>query len=52
MKPIYLKLLLLIYLLLVTALASHYTNAYGVYLDADMLRNVLHTDRKESSELL
>ena len=39
-------------LLLVTALASHYTNAYGVYLDADMLRNVLHTDRKESSELL
>ena len=39
-------------LLLVTALASHYMNAYGVYLDADMLRNVLHTDRKESSELL
>ena len=39
-------------LLLVTALASHYMSAYGVYLDADMLRNVLHTDSKESSELL
>jgi lipid A ethanolaminephosphotransferase len=39
-------------LLLVTALAAHYMGAYGVYLDADMLRNVLHTDRKESSELL
>lgn len=39
-------------LLLVTALAAHYMNAYGVYLDADMLRNVLHTDRRESAELL
>jgi lipid A ethanolaminephosphotransferase len=39
-------------LLLVTAVASHYMSAYGVYLDADMLRNVLHTDSKESSELL
>ena len=43
---------LLTVLLLVTALASHYMSAYGVYLDADMLRNVLHTDSKESSELL
>jgi lipid A ethanolaminephosphotransferase len=43
---------LLSVLLLVTALAAHYMNAYGVYLDADMLRNVLHTDSKESSELL
>ena len=43
---------LLTVLLLVTAVASHYMNAYGIYLDADMLRNVLHTDRKESSELL
>ena len=38
--------------LLATALATHYMSAYGVYLDADMLRNVLHTDRRESSELL
>jgi lipid A ethanolaminephosphotransferase len=43
---------LLTVLLLVTALASHYMSAYGVYLDADMLRNVLHTDSKESSELM
>ncbi|HYM85974.1 MAG TPA: phosphoethanolamine transferase domain-containing protein, partial [Pseudoxanthomonas sp.] len=43
---------LLTTLLLVTAVATHYMNAYGVYLDADMLRNVLHTDSKESSELL
>ncbi len=39
-------------LLLVTAAAAHFMNAYGVYLDADMLRNVLHTDSKESTELL
>ncbi|MEP6906436.1 MAG: phosphoethanolamine--lipid A transferase [Pseudoxanthomonas sp.] len=39
-------------LLLTTAVATYYMGAYGVYLDADMLRNVLHTDRKESSELL
>ena len=43
---------LLTVLLLVTAVASHYMSAYGVYLDPDMLRNVLHTDSKESSELL
>lgn len=43
---------LLSVLLLVTAVASHYMSAYGVYLDADMLRNVLHTDRKESAELM
>ncbi|KAF1709620.1 phosphoethanolamine transferase [Pseudoxanthomonas sacheonensis] len=43
---------LLSVLLLVTAVAAHYMSAYGVYLDADMLRNVLHTDSKESSELL
>jgi lipid A ethanolaminephosphotransferase len=43
---------LLSVLFLVTAVAVHYMSAYGVYLDADMLRNVLHTDSKESSELL
>ncbi|MET0893720.1 MAG: phosphoethanolamine--lipid A transferase [Pseudoxanthomonas sp.] len=43
---------LLTVLLLVTAAAAHYMDAFGVYLDVDMLRNVLHTDSKESSELL
>jgi Predicted membrane-associated, metal-dependent hydrolase len=39
-------------LLAVTAGASYYMQSYGVYLDADMLRNVLHTDWAESRELL
>ena len=39
-------------LLFTTALAAHYMDSYNVYLDADMLRNVLHTDHKESRELL
>jgi lipid A ethanolaminephosphotransferase len=39
-------------ILLVTAAASHFMNAFGLYLDADMIRNVLATDRRESSELL
>lgn len=42
----------LIALLLVTAAAAHYMNRYMVYFDTDMIRNVLHTDAKESSELL
>ncbi len=43
---------LLIVLLLVTAAAAHFMNRYTVYFDADMVRNILHTDAKESSELL
>ncbi|WMJ70108.1 phosphoethanolamine--lipid A transferase [Stenotrophomonas sp. 24(2023)] len=43
---------LLSVLLLVTAMAAYYMDRYHIYLDADMLRNVLATDRKESSELL
>ncbi|MFT4249512.1 MAG: phosphoethanolamine--lipid A transferase [Pseudomonas sp.] len=43
---------LLALLFVTTALATHYMNSYSVYLDADMLRNVLHTDHKESRELL
>lgn len=43
---------LLAALILVTAVATYYMGSYGVYLDSDMLRNILHTDRKESSELL
>lgn len=39
-------------LILVTAVVSHYMSAYGIYFDADMLRNILHTDRKEASELI
>ncbi|WP_269790585.1 phosphoethanolamine--lipid A transferase [Stenotrophomonas sp. Iso1] len=43
---------LLTVLFITTAFAVHYMNSYNVYLDADMLRNVLATDRKESSELM
>jgi len=39
-------------IVLVTAAASHYMTAFGLFLDADMIRNVLTTDRRESSELL
>jgi lipid A ethanolaminephosphotransferase len=39
-------------LLLVTAMAVHFMGRYTVYLDADMIRNILHTDSKESNELL
>lgn len=39
-------------LLLVTAMAAHYMDQYTVYFDADMIRNILHTDSKESSELI
>ncbi len=44
--------ILLTVLFITTALAVHYMSSFNVYLDADMLRNVLATDRKESSELL
>lgn len=43
---------LLTVLLVVNAAASHFMAAYTVYLDADMLRNILHTDGKESHELV
>ncbi len=39
-------------LLLVTAMAAHFMSRYTVYLDPDMLRNILHTDGKESGELI
>ena len=42
----------LVVLLLVTAAAVHFMDHYGVYFDTDMLRNVLHTDRRESGELM
>lgn len=43
---------LLTVLLLVTALAARFMSQYTVYLDDDMLRNILHTDSKESRELV
>lgn len=43
---------LLTVLLLVTALVVHYMDQYRVYFDADMVRNVLHTDRREAGELI
>lgn len=39
-------------LLVVTALAVYYMDQYTVFLDPDMIRSVLHTDAKESRELL
>ncbi|KRG42341.1 hypothetical protein ARC20_10740 [Stenotrophomonas panacihumi] len=43
---------LLSVLLLSTAFTTYYMGRYNVYVDADMLRNVLATDRKESGELI
>lgn len=43
---------LLTLLLLVTAVAAHFMSRYTIYLDPDMLRNILHTDGKESGELV
>ncbi|MFT3761343.1 MAG: phosphoethanolamine--lipid A transferase [Pseudoxanthomonas sp.] len=43
---------LLAALFVVTAFAAHYMDAYRVYLDPDMVRNVLHTDWQEARELL
>lgn len=39
-------------LVVVAAIAGHYMAAYGIYIDADMVRNVLHTDWREASELM
>ncbi|MGY0505124.1 phosphoethanolamine transferase [Luteimonas sp. e5] len=44
--------MLLSLLLPTAAVAAHYMAAYGVHVDADMVRNVLHTDSKEAGELL
>ena len=42
---------LLAVLVVGTAAAAYFASAYTVYLDPDMVRNVLHTDTKESREL-
>lgn len=39
-------------LLPVTAAAAYHMDRYGVYFDPDMVRNVLQTDLRESTELL
>lgn len=39
-------------LLLVTAVATHFISTFHVYINVDMVRNVLHTDHKESHELI
>ena len=44
--------IMLTVLLLVSLAAAHYMGRYHIYLDADMLRNILATDRKESGELI
>jgi len=43
---------LLAVLIVVTAFAVHFMQAYGVYLDPSMMRNVLRTDVAEARELL
>jgi lipid A ethanolaminephosphotransferase len=42
----------LIVMLVVAALASHYVRDFGVYLDPAMLRNALRTDLHEASEVI
>ncbi len=39
-------------LFLLTALASFYMDRYGIFLNTDMLRNILRTDPAEAEELL
>src|SRR3546814_119580 len=43
---------LLTVLFVATAFAAHYIGSYKVYLDPDMIRNVLETDPREASELV
>lgn len=43
---------LLALLFCVTALVVHFIQAYHIYINPDMIRNVLHTDQKESRELI
>lgn len=42
---------MLVVLLLATSVAAHLMGEYRVYLDPDMMQNVLHTDSRESGEL-
>jgi lipid A ethanolaminephosphotransferase len=42
---------LLALLIVTTAFAMHYMQAFGIYIDPSMVRNVLHTDVAEAREL-
>lgn len=39
-------------LLLLTAAAAYFMNEYGIVIDAEMIRNITHTDRAEAFDLL
>ena len=39
-------------LFLVTAIVVHFMEEFHIYMNPDMIRNVFHTDRKESRELI
>ena len=43
---------LLSVLFITTALVVHFIDAFGIYINVDMIQNVLHTDSKESHELI
>lgn len=43
---------ILVIVLLIAAGASWFTGHYGVYLDPGMIRNTLHTESKEASDLI
>src|SRR5688572_8171392 len=43
---------LLAAVVLVTAIAAYYQDRYAVFLDPDMVRNVLHTEYQEARELI
>lgn len=42
----------LVILLMIAAICSYFMNAYGTVIDAEMLVNVLQTDRREAGELI
>lgn len=39
-------------LVVLTAMATYFMDRYGIYIDTDMVRNLLGTDMRESSDLL
>ena len=43
---------LLAALVIATAMAAYYQNRYAVFLDPDMMRNILHTEYREARELV
>ncbi len=43
--------LVLSVLILIAAMAGHYMSAYGIYIDAGMVKNVINTDWREANDL-